>query len=254
MSDWKNYVAPAEAFRDRVILVTGAAQGLGEVAAKALARHGATVILLDRNEKKLGKVYDAIEAAGGPQPAEVPLDFASAGEVEFGRLAVLIDKEFGRLDGILHAANGFTHLSPLANQKLDEWMEMFRVNVAAPFALTRALSPLLVQAPDAAVLVLGESHALEPRAFWGGYSVSKIGQKNWVEIAADEWDSYAHLRINLLVPGPIQSPFRLATHPAESKDSLPLAESLVPALLYWLGSASMGLSGKLLRMSDTIEQ
>ncbi len=252
MSDWQHYTAPADAFRGRVILVTGAAQGLGEVASRALAAQGATVILLDRNEKKLGKVYDAIEAAGGPQPAEVPLDFASAGEVEFGRLAVLIDREFGRLDGILHAANGFTHLSPLANQKLDEWMEMFRVNVAAPFALTRALFPLLAQAPDAAVLVLGETHALAPKAFWGGYSVSKAGQKNWVEIAADEWDGQKNLRINLLVPGPIQSPFRLATHPAESKDSLPPAESLIPALLYWLGPASRGSSGGVLYFSDML--
>lgn len=252
MNTWKNYAAPADAFRDRVILVTGAAQGLGEMAAKALAALGATLILLDRNEKKLGKVYDAIEAAGGPQPAEVPLDLATAGEVEIGRLAVLIDKEFGRLDGILHAANGFTHLSPLANQRLDEWVEMFRVNVAAPFALTRALYPLLAQASDAAVLVLGETHALAPKAFWGGYSVSKAGQKNWVEIAADEWDGQENLRINLLVPGPIQSPFRLATHPAESKDSLPPSGSLVPALLYWLGPESRGSSGKVLYFSDMV--
>lgn len=238
-------------FKDKVILVTGAAQGLGEVAAKALAQQGASVILLDRNEKKMGKVYDAIEAAGGPQPAEVPLDLSSASEVEIGRLAVLIDKEFGRLDGILHAANGFTHLSPLANQKLDEWVEMFRVNIAAPFALTRALMPLLENAPDAAVLVLGETHALEPKAFWGGYSASKAGQKNWVEIAADEWSSLPNLRINLLVPGPIQSPFRLATHPAESKDDLPLAETIVPHVLYWLGMESRGQSGKTIRADLT---
>lgn len=247
--NWKNFEAAPDALAGRVILVTGAAQGLGEMAAMTLAKHGATVILLDRNEKKMGKVYDAIEAAGYPQPAEVPMDLATAGEVEIGRLAVLIDKEFGRLDGILHAANGFTHLSPLSNQKLDEWVEMFRVNVAAPFALTRAVYPLLAAAPDAAVLVLGETHALEAKAFWGGYSVSKIGQKNWVEIAADEWEGQANLRINLLIPGPIQSPFRLATHPAEAKTSLPPAESLAPALLYWLGAASTGQSGQILSLT-----
>lgn len=251
MTNWKDYAAPADCLRERVILVTGAAQGLGETAAKALAAHGATVILLDRNEKKLTKVYDAIEAAGGPRPAEVPLDLARIGEAEIAQLGVMIAREFGRLDGILHAANGFTHLSPLANQTLDEWVEMFRVNVAAPFALTRALMPLLEKSPDAAVLVLGESHALEPRAFWGGYSVSKVGQKNWVEIAADEFDNLPNWRINLLVPGPIQSPFRLATHPAEPRDSLPPAEALVPALLYWLGPASTGQSGRVLDFSGS---
>lgn len=253
MKNWKFHDAQVDAFQDRVILVTGAAQGLGELAAKAFAAHGATVILLDRNERKLAKVYDAIEAAGGPKPAEVPLDLARVGEAEIGRLAVMIDQEFGRLDGILHAANGFTHLSPLANQTLDEWVEMFRVNVAAPFALTRALLPLLQKAPDAAVLVLGETHALAPKAFWGGYSVSKAGQKNWVEIAADEWEKQPNLRINLLVPGPIQSPFRLATHPAEAKESLPAAENLLPALLYWLGMESRGESGRVLYFSDILD-
>ncbi len=252
MMQWQTFEAAPDSFLGRVILVTGAAQGLGEMAARALASRGATVILLDRNEKKLAKVYDAIEAAGYPRPAEVPLDLARIGEAEIGKLAVMIDKEFGRLDGILHAANGFSHLSPLTNQTLDEWVEMFRVNVAAPFALTRALLPLLQQSEDAAVLVLGETHAMAPKAFWGGYSVSKIGQKNWVEIAADEWDGMPNLRINLLVPGPIQSPFRLATHPAESKDTLPAAERLAPAVLYWLGSASRGQSGEVLYFSDIL--
>lgn len=253
MNSWKSYEAPADAFRDRVILVTGAAQGLGEMAAKTLAAYGATVILLDRNEKKLSKVYDAIEAAGGPRPAEVPLDLARIGEAEIAQLGVMIGKEFGRLDGILHAANGFTHLSPLTNQTLDEWVEMFRVNVAAPFALTRGLLPLLANAPDAAVLVFGETHALEPKAFWGGYSVTKVGQKNWVEIAADEWENLPNLRINLLIPGPIQSPFRLATHPAEPRESLPPATRLAPALLYWLGLESRGKSGEVLYFSDNLD-
>ncbi|MBM5573718.1 SDR family NAD(P)-dependent oxidoreductase [Deefgea sp. CFH1-16] len=244
MADWKSASIAADAFKDRVILVTGAGQGLGAMAAIELAKLGATIILLGRNEKKLSRTYDAIEAAGGPQPAAVPLDLAKMGEAELNQLGVLIQKEFGRLDGILHCANGFNHLSPLANQKLDEWVDMFRVNVAAPFALTRALFPLLQQSPDAAVLVLGETHAFEPNAYWGGFSVSKAGQKNWVEIAASEWENIPNVRINLLVPGPIQSPFRLATHPAESSENLPLASDLFPAIAYLLGGNSTGQSGQ----------
>ena len=246
LDHWKTAHSAADAFKDRVILVTGAGQGVGAAAAIALAKLGATVILLGRNEKKLSRTYDAIEAAGGAQPAAIPMDLAKIGEAELNQLGVLIQKEFGRLDGILHCANGFNHLSPLANQKLDEWVDMFRVNVAAPFAITRALFPLLQKAPDAAVLVIGETHALAPNAYWGGYSVSKAGQKNWVEIAASEWDKFDNLRINLLVPGPIQSPFRTATHPGEAKDSLPPVEAILPAIEYWLGHASRGQSGQTL--------
>ncbi|MBE9610814.1 SDR family NAD(P)-dependent oxidoreductase [Chitinilyticum piscinae] len=249
MTDWRTYQAPADVLAGRVILVTGAGQGLGAAAALAYAQHGATVILLGRNEKKLARTYDAIEAAGGPQPAAIPMDLAKISEAEIAQLGITIRKEFGRLDGILHAANGFTFLSPLTNQKLDEWVEMFKVNVAAPFAINRGLLPLLTQAPDAAIIHLGESHALNPAAYWGGYSVSKAGQKNLVEIAASEWDNQPNLRINLLVPGPIQSPFRLATHPAESAESLPRTEAIVPALLYWMSAASQGQSGRTLEFA-----
>lgn len=245
--NWKTHTPVADAFKDRVILVTGAGGGIGEAAAMALAAHGATVILLGRNEKKLARVYDAIEAAGYPRPAAIPLDLNKAGEPEFAQLGMAISKEFGRLDGILHCATAFAFLSPLANQKMDEWIEQFRVNVAAPFALTRALTPLLVAAPDAAVLVLGETHALEPKAYWGGFSASRAGQRNWVEIAADEWEAHDHLRINLFVPGPVHSPNRTKTHPAEAWSELPKMETLLPALLYWLGGDSRGQSGKVLR-------
>ncbi|GAB7129681.1 SDR family oxidoreductase [Silvimonas sp. JCM 19000] len=245
--NWKNPQPDGAAFKDRVILVTGAGGGIGEAAAMALAAHGATVILLGRNEKKLARVYDAIEAAGYPRPAAIPLDLNKAGEPEFAQLGMVISKEFGRLDGILHAATAFAFLSPLANQKMDEWIEQFRVNVAAPFAMTRALTPLLAAAPDAAVLVLGETHALEPKAYWGGFSASRAGQRNWVEIAADEWEAQPNLRINLLVPGPIHSPNRTKTHPAEAWSDLPSIASMVPALLYWLGPQSQGQSGKVLR-------
>ncbi len=249
--DWKTTQPAADAFKDRVILVTGAGQGIGEAAALALARAGATVVLMGRNEKKLAKVYDAIEAAGGPRPAAVPMDLAKVGETELAQLGMVLSKEFGRLDGILHAANGFAHLSPLANQKLDEWMEQFRVNVAAPFAMTRALMPLLAESPDAAVLVLGENHGLEPKAFWGGYAVSKSAQNTWVTIAADEWDNQQNLRINLLVPGPIHSPFRTKTHPAEAWSTLPQIADIIPAILYWLGPQSRGRSGQVLRFDVT---
>lgn len=243
MTAFKDYVAPQGLLKDRVILVTGASMGLGGDAARAYAKAGATVILLARNEKKLSRVYDSIEADGSPQPAAIPFDLAKATDQDFANLANLIWKEFGRLDGILHSAHAFNQLGPIQNQKLDDWNEMFRVNVAAPFALTKACLPLLKQSPDASVLFTGETHGQAPNAFWGGYSVTKGGLNNLVSIMANEWDNLPNLRLNLLIPGPVFTTFRLKTYPGESRETIAKPEDILPGYLYWMGEASRGQSG-----------
>ncbi|WP_368227730.1 SDR family NAD(P)-dependent oxidoreductase, partial [Aeromonas sp. R1-1] len=69
-----DYQAPRDLLKDKVILVTGAGDGIGREAALTYAAHGATVILLGRTSAKLEAVYDQIEAAGYPLPAIVPVD------------------------------------------------------------------------------------------------------------------------------------------------------------------------------------
>ena len=133
----------------RVILVTGATQGIGREVALNFAQHGATVVLLARSVKGLEKVYDEILALGGPEPAAIPLDLLSAAENEFNNLAFQIKREVGRLDGIVHCASHFYALSPLSSQTVEEWMDQYRINTVAPFALTRACLPLLAESPDA---------------------------------------------------------------------------------------------------------
>lgn len=238
------YQPPTDLLKDRIILITGASQGIGAEVALSYASHGATVVLLGRSTKKLARLYDTIEALDAPQPAAIPLDLAKATEVELEKVAEILYHEFGRLDGILHNAHAFTHLSPLVDQKLDEWLEMFRVNTAVPFALTRACLPLLKASADASVLLTSETHAITPKAYWGGYSVSKAGLATLLTIAASEWDNYPNLRMNMLVPGPVHSPFRTKTHPGETRESLPSISSLLPTYLYWMGKDSRGRTGE----------
>jgi NAD(P)-dependent dehydrogenase (short-subunit alcohol dehydrogenase family) len=69
-----NYQAPSNHLQDRVILVTGAGQGIGKTASLAYAQHGATVILLDKQMKNLEATYDAIQAANYPEPLIFAMD------------------------------------------------------------------------------------------------------------------------------------------------------------------------------------
>lgn len=239
-----DYTPAPDLLKGRVILVTGAGQGLGRAAALAYARHGATVILLGRTVNKLEQVYDEIVAAGGAQPAIFPMDLGAAFDSDFEAMAQAIGYQLGRLDGILHCAARFEALTPQHLDSLADWLTQFRVNAAAPAAINRACAQYLQAADRAAVILVGESHGHEPKAYWGGFAVSKAALEAYFKVQADEW-SEAPMRINLLIPGPIHSPQRARTHPGEDKSRLPQPDDLVPDLLYLMGTDSAGVRGQI---------
>lgn len=230
----------------KTVLVTGASQGLGEQVAKACAAAGATVILMGRHQKKLEKVYDDIMAAGAPEPYAVCFDLMTAEENEFAQLAhTVAEATEGRLDGIVHCASYFYALSPLDFQTVAEWVNQYRINTVAPMGLTRALLPLLKQSDDASVVFVGESHGETPQAYWGGFGASKAALNYLCKVAADEWSRFEHLRANVLIPGSINSPQRLRTHPGETAAERKNMEDITPDFIYWLSEASRGRSGEI---------
>lgn len=238
------YEPPPDLLAGRAILVTGAGQGLGRAVALACASHGATVALLGRKQAKLESTYDAIESAGGPEPALVPLDLAAADAEAYDRLAQVLRHSLGRVDGIAHCASHFVPLGPLANQTVPQWEALLRVNVLAPFAITRACLPLLAAAPDSSVVFTGETHGVHPRAYWGGFAVTKAALTPLAAIWADELERQGKPRMNVLVPGPIASPQRRLSHPGEDPATLLTPEDAAGAFLYLLGPESRGASGR----------
>lgn len=234
----------------RVIAVTGAGQGIGREVALAAAAAGATVVLHGRDPEKLSAVYDEIEAAGGRQPAIIPMDFSTADSRTCENFAVAIEREFDRLDGIVHNASRHDGLTPFENQTAEQWLTLCRINLIAPFALTRAVLPLLKRAEDASiVMTLAESgHAAH--AYWGGFGVTKAALEHLVKAWAQELEMWPSLRINGVIPGPVHSPQRARSHPAEDKRALPAPSSLTPAFLYFLSQQSRGISGHIAYASE----
>lgn len=244
-----NYQPGESLLAGRVILVTGAGQGLGRVAALAFAAQGASVILHGRNIPKLEAVYDEIEATGGPQPAILPLDFLAASQPELDAFAQSIHATFARLDGIFHAATHFSPLMALGLQDLDTWQKHLTVNVAVPAALTRACLPMLKRAANANVVFLSETHAITPTAYWGAFATAKGALLNLVTIWNAEMGLSSTLHFRVCVPGPVDSPMRAKSHPGELSASLPSAASLVPHFLYLLGPDSQSNRGALYHCS-----
>lgn len=241
MSD---YTPPADLLAERVILITGAGDGIGKAAALACAAHGATVILLGRTIPKLEAVYDAIDQAGHPQPAIYPMNLEGAKPKDYLDLATTIEKEFGRLDGLLHNAAILGSMSPMAHQNIELWFKVMQVNLNAPFLLTRACLGLLMKSEDASVIFTSDKVGRTGRAYWGAYGVSKFGIEGMSQILAQEMETNTSVRVNSIDPGAVRTRMRSVAYPGENTQANPLPESIMPAYLYLLGADSRGVTGQ----------
>jgi NAD(P)-dependent dehydrogenase (short-subunit alcohol dehydrogenase family) len=227
---------------NRVVLVTGASGALGDAASRACAQAGATMVLLGRRVPKLNRLFDAI-AGIGPQPAIYPLDLLGASPSDYAELAQRIESEFGRLDGILHAAAEFRGLTPLANTEPEDFVNALHVNVGAPFLLTQACLPLLRRAPDSAIVFVIDDLARIGRAYWGGYAVAKHALVGMVKVLADELEN-SPVRVSALQPGPMQTPLRAKAFMTEAPGKWPQAAAYADACVHLLSAAGADRRGQ----------
>jgi len=242
------YQASPDRLKDRVILVTGASQGIGRAVAKGLALHGATVILLGKTVKVLETVYDEIVAAKGPQPAIYPLNLANATPADYEQLAIHVEETFGALHGLLHNAAMFGALTPLIHYALPVWYQVLQVNLNSAFLLTHALLPLIKRTQDARILFTGASEDQHNQAYWGAYAVSKTACEGLMRVLAEELELNTSVRVNLIKPSKVATALRTRAYPGDPnlQATCLSPESLLPYYLYLLGPDSANAHGQVI--------
>ena len=240
----KQFTPDTDLLAGRVILITGASSGLGRALAVECARAGATVILSGRNGAKLERVYDEIETMGAPQPAIAILDLAVATAVDYDHLAKTVDLEFGKLDGLVHAAGLLGERTPLEQYDVPTWCKVLHVNLTAPFILTQVLLPALRKSADASVIFVSSGVVKNQRPFWGAYAVAKSGLESVRSMFSQELDGEPNIRVNSVNPGRMRTAMRAAAYPAEDPNTVPTPASVSGAFLYLLSERSRGIDGE----------
>ena len=228
----------------KTVLVTGAGDGIGRVAALTYAEHGANVVLLGRTRAKLDAVFDAITASGKTKPLLVPADLLQVDEAAAEALAQGIRDEYGRLDGLLHNASLLGPRTTLVHYPVPAWLDVMQANVTAGFLLTRALLPLLHETGDASIIFTSSGVGRRGRAHWGAYAVSKFATEGMMETLADEVAETGRIRVNSLNPGATRTAMRAAAYPAEDPATLPTAEQHMALYLYLMGPDARGVNGQ----------
>ncbi|MUI53465.1 YciK family oxidoreductase [Aliivibrio fischeri] len=226
-----DYQVSSDALKNKVILVTGAGDGIGKQAALHYAQHGATVILLGRTVAKLEAVYDEIEAAGYPTPAIVPLDLKGATKQHYVDMAETIQSQFGKLDGLLHNAGLLGMLSPFEQFEESIFDEVMQINVKAQFLMTQALLPVLQQSDDARIIFTTSTVGHQGRAFWGAYAISKFATEGMMQTLAHEMEG-TNVKVNAINPGGTHTRMRAQAFPAEDISLLKTPKDIMPLYAY----------------------
>ena len=242
--DPRDYTYPQDLLRDRTLLITGASDGIGRALALHAAELGARVIIHGRNVAKLEKVYDEIEAIeGAPRPSIVVLDLATSTSEAYQSLAEGLEKEYGRLDGLVLNASILGDRFSIEQYDIVTWQQVMHVNVTTAFALTQVCLPMLQQSDDASVIYTSSGVGRTGRAFWGAYAVSKFATEGLSQVLADE-HRHDNLRVNCVNPGATRTGMRLEAFPAEDRDKLKRPEDILATYVYLLGPDSKGVTGE----------
>ncbi len=228
----------------RVIAISGPTRGIGHAVALACATHGATVVLIGRDVKRLEAVHAEIEAAGGAEASIAPFDLEKAVASDYDALASALMDRYGCLDGLLHNASILGMLAPIEHYDVPTWYRVMHVNTTAAFALTHVLLPVLRRSDDASIVFTSSSVGRKARAYWGAYAVSKFAIEGLSQMLALELENVTHIRVNTLNPGPARTAMRLQAYPSENPDSMTPPEALVGPYLALLGPASRGVTGQ----------
>ena len=243
-SDHRVYTYPQDILKDRIILITGASDGIGRALSRHVAELGARVILHGRNVAKLEEIYDEIEALdSAPRPSIAVMDLANADSEAYRSLAAGLEEEFGRLDGLVLNAGMLGDRFSIEQYDAAQWQQVMHVNVTSAFALTQVCLPMLHQSKDGSIIFTSSGVGRSGRAFWGAYAVSKFATEGLSQVLADE-QRHSGLRVNCINPGATRTNMRLAAFPAEDRDKLKRAEDILATYIYLLGPDSKGVTGE----------
>lgn len=225
----------------RVVLVTGAAGGLGSAAALAAAQAGATVVLLGRKPARLERLYDRI-AAIGPEPVIYPLDLAGATPEDYAVMADRIGEQLGQLDGVLHCAADFPGLTPFEHADPAVMARVLHVNLTARAWLSQACLPLLRRSADAALVFVLDDPARVGQAYWGAYGAAQHAQRGLLASLHGE-TAAGPVRVSALQPGPMRTALRARAYTHEEDREAVDAQRYAGPCVTLLGAAGVAWRG-----------
>lgn len=222
----------------KVVMITGASQGLGRALALACAREGASLVINSRSEDSIRPVTEETESLGAAVLA-LAADVSKGADVE--KLVGAAADGFGRIDVLVNNAGVLGPKVRIEEYPEDEWRRVIDANLTGPFLVSKAALPLMPEGGSIINVVSGVS--VEGRAEWGAYSASKFGVEGLTQILAAELKERG-IRSNAVDPGGMRTEMRAAAYPDEDPQTRITPEENVGVFLYLASDESRGVTGE----------
>lgn len=183
----------------KVVLITGAGQGIGRDYALAFANAGAKPVLAELNAENLKSVSAEIKAAGGEALA-IETDVGEPDSVE--SMAAETIAEHGKIDVLINNAAIFTPLErrPFYEIPLEEWDEVMKVNVTGCFLAARAVAPSMIENRSGSIINISSSTVPMGLPLFMHYVTSKAAVAGMTRVMAKELGAH-EIRVNAVMPG-----------------------------------------------------
>ena len=191
------------ALTDRIAIVTGAGQGIGEATALAMAEAGAHVVVADINVETMQKVTKEIEKLGRKSLA-VPTDVTVTSQVE--NMVSKTVAEFGRIDILVNNAGGIATslVGSVMEMSEEAWDKVVNLNLRTTFVCCKTVAPVMLKQGKGNIINLSSLSGLKPYPVAAQYGVAKAGVRNLTETLAAEFAP--NIRVNAMAPGMIETP------------------------------------------------
>ena len=245
--------------KERVVIVTGAGQGIGRVFAKGFAQAGARVVIAELNESKAASVATEILEAGG-QALAVTTDVAD--EASIKEMVEVVQDEWGRIDVLVNNAGIFSTLEmrPFDQIPLEEWEKVLRVNLTGPFLCARAVLPAMRRAQWGRIINVASGAVRLGRPNYLHYIASKAALAGMSLSMARELGKDG-ITVNAILPGATFTEIERKTVTPEQKERIvamqciprpEVPEDLVGAVLFLASDASGFVTGQSINLDGGV--